>query len=179
MEMQDVGKKIPKQSIVYLGVCLGGVLLFVFLGIIPNQYSLNVMEKKIAAMKFKIEEQKALSPLYQSVSSWAQQKAPTSLPMPAGGRLETIKMNMIPQTVRQIAKDNKMNMLSVVPDLKALATEGQRLSVEVTVRGDFINFRQFLIDLNAIPYVESTREIQVEQEKNSQLFRIKLWIAVV
>jgi Tfp pilus assembly protein PilO len=70
-------------------------------------------------------------------------------------------------------------MLSVVPDLKALAGEGQRLSVEVTVRGDFTDFRQFLIDLNAIPYIENMEEIQVEQEKNTQLFRVKLWIAVV
>jgi len=177
--MQDVGVKVPKQSIIYLGVCLGGIILFVLLGIIPNQYSLNALEQKISAMKFKIEEQKALLPLYQSVSTWAQQKAPTSLPMPASGRLETIKMNTIPQTIRQIAKDNKMNMLSVVPDLKALTGEGQRLSVDVTVRGDFADFRQFLIDLNAIPYIESMEEIQVEQEKNAQLFRIKLWIAVV
>jgi Tfp pilus assembly protein PilO len=179
MDMQNVGIKVPKQSIIYLGVCLSGILLFVLLGIIPNQYSLNTLEQKISTMKFKIEEQKALSPLYQSVSNWAQQKGPTSLPMPASGRLETIKMNMIPQTVRQIAKDNKMNMLSVVPDLKALAGEGQRLSVEVTVRGDFTDFRQFLIDLNAIPYIENMEEIQVEQEKNTQLFRVKLWIAVV
>jgi len=179
MAMQDIGTKIPKQSIIYLGVCLLGILLFVLVGIIPSQNSLATLERKIGEMKFKIEEQKALSPLYQSVINSAQQKGPTTLPMPASGKLEKTRMNTIPPAVRQIAQNNKMNMLSVVPDLKSLVGENQRLSMEVAVKGDFPNFRQFLIDLAAIPYIESVEEIQIEQEKNTQLFRIKLWIAVM
>jgi len=178
MEMKDMEAMIPRQSMIYLGLCMFGVLLFIVLGVIPSWFSLNALERKIVGMKFQIEEQKVLAPLYKSVSSLPQKKGPVALPMPALERLETSRMNMIPERIGQIARDNNMGVISVLPDLKTITEDGQRLSVEVTVTGDFANLRKFLIGLNTVPYVESTKEISVRQEKNAQLFRIKLWIAV-
>jgi Tfp pilus assembly protein PilO len=171
--------KMPRQSIIYLGICLAGVLLFVLLGIIPAWYSLGGMERKIQEKKFSVEEQKALLPLYESVKSRAVQKQPASLPLPAPGKLETARINLIPQTISQMARDNKLNMLSVTPDLTALADEGRRLPVEVTVTGAFADFRQFMIDLNALPYLDGTREVLIEQGPNGQVLKIKLLIAVM
>ncbi|MBA4395887.1 MAG: hypothetical protein C0394_00635 [Syntrophus sp. (in: bacteria)] len=178
MEMKSMETTMPRQSMIYLGLCLFGVLLFILLGVIPSAFSLNALERKIGDIKFQIEEQKVLAPLYKSASSLPRKKGPVALPMPAPERLETSRMHMIPERIGQIARDNNMGILSVSPDLKTITEDGQRLSVEVTVRGDFVNLRKFLLDLNSVPYVESTKEINVQQEKNAQLFRIKLWIAV-
>jgi hypothetical protein len=179
MAIQDMTAKIPKQSILYLGTCLTGVLLFVLLGILPSGSALNALDQAIQDKKFAIEEQKALLPLHEALKGRVQTKRPESLPMPAPGKLETDKINTIPQTMRQIAAGNRLRMLAVVPDLAAMAEEGRRLPVEVSVSGEFADFRQFLIDLNALPYIEGTREILIEQGQQGQTFKLKFFIAVM
>jgi hypothetical protein len=50
--------------------------------------------------------------------------------------------------------------------------------VNVLLRGDFINFRKFLINLGGIPYVQQIEEVAIQQKLDSKEFRLKVWVAV-
>ena len=45
---------IPQQNIVYIIMCLAGVLIFLFVGIIPYQKTLKNLDKEIQRNDFKL-----------------------------------------------------------------------------------------------------------------------------
>jgi hypothetical protein len=50
--------------------------------------------------------------------------------------------------------------------------------VNLVLRGDFVNFRNFLIRLGGNPAVQRIEEIVVQQKPDSKEFRLKIWVAI-
>jgi hypothetical protein len=81
-------------------------------------------------------------------------------------------------TFSTAARMSGMSMVSAIPTFAALPGEAQFLSVNVVLRGDFINLRKFLINLGGIPYVTQIEEIAIQQKPDTKEFRLKIWVAV-
>ena len=178
MAETKLGANIPQQSVIYTGFCLIGVLLFIFLGIIPAGRSLVDLDTQIAGARYKMEEQKALRPLFQSLQSQSEEKESQILPLPEKGKLPQARIDTLPMTFRTAAKVSGMTLASAIPDLNALTGDAQMLSVNVVLRGDFIRFRKFLIQLGGIPYVQQIEEIAIQGKTDVTEFRLKIWVAV-
>ena len=81
-------------------------------------------------------------------------------------------------TFSTAARVSGMSMVSAIPNLTALTGDAQFLSVNVVLRGDFLNLRKFLINLGGIPYVKQIEEIAIQQKLDTKEFRLKIWVAV-
>ena len=178
MAEKKMAVKFPKQSIIYLMLCLTGVLIFILAGILPNSRTITELSAKIVDARFRIEEQQALNPFQKSLRDKSEKKESEILPLPAKGLLAQDKINTLPSTFSVAAKMSGMSMVSSIPNLNALTGDAQLLSVNVVLRGDFINLRKFLINLGGIPYMRQIEEIAIQQKPDTKEFKLKIWVAV-
>jgi Tfp pilus assembly protein PilO len=178
MAEQKMNLHIPQQSIIYILLCLTGILIFILGGIIPNSKKMTEMDTKTAEAKFRLEEQKALGSFHQSLQDKNEKKESEVLPLPAKGVLAKAKLNTLPANLTTAAKTSGMSLVSATPNLNTITGDAQFISVNVILRGEFINFRKFLINLGGIPYVQHIEEIQIEEKPDTREFRMKVWVAV-
>ena len=175
---KKIGIKIPRQSIIYLVVCLSGILVFVFAGILPYQRSITRLDQEISKTRADLSVQEELYPLYMSLTRKAPAKSSSALPIPAKSVLPRSQVDRIPTSVREMAARSGMNVMSVSPDLSTLTGNTQEMPVRIVMRGDFLKFRNFLLGLGAVPYVERVEEIQIQQNPDRMEFRTKIWLVL-
>ena len=172
------GIGIPRQSIIYTLLCLTGILLFLFGGIVPNINEMSALDRQEAKIRFRISEQQALAPLYQSLQDKSERRISESLPLPARGKLPLDKIDTLPATLMNAAKMSGMVFESAVPNLGTLAGDTQTLALNTVLKGEFAHFRKFLIGIGAIPYLHHIEEIVIQQKPEAKEFRLKIWVAI-
>ena len=136
------------------------------------------MDRQIKDIRFQVEEQKNLQPIYQSLKTKSQAGAARLLPIPEKSRLSRDLIAMVPPTLRKIAVNANMDPLSVTPDVNALAGRPRYLLVHSVVRGEFYDFRRYLIGLGQLPYLERIEEIEIQQNPDLLEFKMKIWLAL-
>jgi len=176
--MEKIYAIIPKRSLVVLFACIASVLLIVLAGIIPQQISVARLDNKIAGVQFQIEEQKRLQPYYQMLHVGSQSGKSKVLPFPPSVPLSRTKIDTVPSIIRDEAQKAHIDMVSASPDLYTLSGDNKVLLVNTTLKGDFLNFRKFLIGLGGVPCLDSIEEIRIQQNEDSMVFRMKIWLAL-
>ncbi len=171
-----MGDKFPQQSVVYLVICLSGIAIFVFLGIVPSQRSLGELNSRIAAAGLRIEEQRTLSPVYQALKEKSHKRATLSLPCPAVKELPRTDMDRLNNSVKEAAGGAKVQIVSLKPALNSLAENSRSLAIEASVKGDFFALRKFLIGLGGISFIEQIEEIQIHQGDDSTELKVRFRI---
>jgi hypothetical protein len=178
MANTKLGIRIPQQSLIYIAVCLIGILIFVFAGIMPAGRSLADLDEQIADARYRMEEQKTLMPLMQSLRGQSDRKESQILPLPEKGKLQQARIDTLPMAFSTAAKMSGMTLVSALPNLNALTGDARFLSVDAVLRGDFIRFRKFLIQIGGLPYVQHIEEITIQQKADVPEFRLKIWVAL-
>jgi hypothetical protein len=169
---------IPRQSIVYLVFCLVGIIIFILAGILPNIWTMKELGRQASDARFRLEERQALSPLRKSLQDKSAKKESDILPLPVKGKLARTEINTLPITFGALAKMSGMSMTSAILNINALTGDASSLLVNVVLRGDFVNFRKFLIQLGGTPSVQQIEEITLQQKPDTKEFRLKIWVAV-
>jgi hypothetical protein len=178
MAETKMGIHIPQQSVIYIALCLIGILIFVFAGIIPANRSLVALDGQIADARYKLEEQRTLLPLLQSLQGQSDRKESQILPLPEKGKLPQARIDTLPATFSTAAKMSGMTLVSALPNLNALTGDAQFLSVDVVLRGDFIRFRKFLIQIGGLPFVQHIEAITIQEKIDMPEFHLKIWVAL-
>lgn len=176
--MEKIYAIIPKRTIIYSLLCLSGILCIILVGIIPKQLSLTHLDQRIKSIQFQIEEQKSLYPIYQDLQKITQARDSKVLPSPVRSTLLRTQLNAIPANFREIARKANLDMVSASPDLNSLSGESKTLLVNAVIRGNFFNFRKFLIGLGEVPYLDRIEEIHIQQNEDTMEFKMKIWIAI-
>jgi hypothetical protein len=169
-------KLIPRRTAIIQFSWLGALLILGLVFMFPVQRSTAGLDGQIKDIRVQIEEQKALQPIYQALKAKNQTTAAAAsiLPIPESAKLSKDLVRVVPSTVRRIAKNSDMEMISVSPDVTSLANESRHLLVRAVLRGDFMNFRKFLIGVGELSYLERLEEIEIQQDPNFMEFRIKM-----
>lgn len=176
--MEKIYTIIPKRSIVILLACISSVLLIVVAGIVPQHMAVARLDNRIANIQYQIEEQKRLQPYYELLHAGPQSGRSKVLPFPARSPLSRTKIDTVPSIIREQAQKAHIDMIAASPDLNTLGGEQKLLLVNATLKGDFLNFRKFLIGLGGVPCLEGIEEIRIQQNEDSMEFRMKLWLAI-
>jgi hypothetical protein len=169
---------MPRQSIIYLVFCLSGIVIFILAGILPNIWTMEELGKQATDAQFRLEEKRTLNPLQKSLQDRNMKKESDILPLPEKGKLGRTEINTLPITLGALAKMSGMSMISAIPNINALTGDASSLSVNVILRGDFINFRKFLIQIGGNPYMQHIEEISIQSIPDGKEFRLKVWVAI-
>ncbi|HLA05352.1 MAG TPA: hypothetical protein VJZ16_05165 [Syntrophales bacterium] len=177
MEQKKMGGKIPQESVIYLIACLSGIVIFVLLGLFPQDRTLTGLEKKIAEANLRIEEQNILFPVYQTLKQKTNKKKMPVLPFPAKSELAREQMEQLNANIKEIAGRANVEIVSNMPALNSLAGSPKTMAMEATIRGNFFSFRRFLIGLEGLGYVEHIEDIQIQQNPDAMELKIRFWVA--
>jgi hypothetical protein len=178
MADQKLNLPIPQQSLIYLGLCLTGVLIFTFGGIVPAYRTLAELDAKAALISQRIGEQKGLLPFYKTLQNANEQKDSTVQPLTERGKLAQAKIDTLPLQLSSLVKTSGMTLVSAIPNVGALTGDARFISVNLILRGNFNHFRKFLINLGGIPYADHIEEIVIQGKTDAKEYRLKLWVAI-
>ena len=172
--------KVQERSgIVILGGLSALVLAaFFFLWINPALKSMDGYESRIEDLRFKIEKQNKLLPLYQQLASRKKAKLPQELIVSARTTLPKSQIDTILSVIREHAVAAGLKMVTVKPDLEALQENPGLISADAVIRGPFPSLRDFLYRVAKIPYLTTVEEIQVKNGDEEKEITVKLWLAV-
>lgn len=171
------GIDLPKQSLFYIVIGVAVILVLIFLGIMPLKNAMADLDKRTAAVKYQIEEQKILAPFYQSLMEKGKEDMKL-LPMPQKISLPQAQVSTIPKFIDDAARKSGLSLISASPKIAGITGSAKMLPVHVTLRGDFFNLRKFLINMGAIPYIQHVEEISIQETPGAREFMLKILVAV-
>jgi Tfp pilus assembly protein PilO len=175
---KKINQNIPSNSLSYMLICGGVIVLSCILLIIPfYRYNAGIAQET-ASLQHQIAEQKELAETYQLLKIAANKKQTYALPNPAGTKLSRQNVEKFPEIFRAEAEKSGLATASLFMDTKTMTGESKSLLYNATVKGEFANFRKLLIGLGAVPYIDQIEEISIKQDRDNMEFKLKIWIAL-
>lgn len=178
MKIPNALKLIPRRTAIIHLAWLGSLLLLVLALVVPMQRYVSGLDGRIKDIRYRVDEQKGLRPIYQALQSRNQAAKPGALPMPEAGKLSRDLVGVIPSTIGRIVKGAAMETVSISPDVNSLANQSRSLLVHAVIRGDFMSFRRFLIGIGELPYLERFEEIEIRKETAFTEYRVTIRLAL-
>ena len=83
---------------------------------------------------------------------------------------------IFPEQLLEIARRCDLDLHDIQTDVKSLNNNDRYLLVRIQATGDFMRFREFLMDLGKIPSLEQIEEIQIRAIEASREFKLKIWM---
>ena len=168
---------LPTQSLIYFFICGAGVLFFVFLIIIPTQKTATELDKEYKKISDRIEEQRILKPVFESLLKQAKKKNPTDLPSAQKVSLDRRDISKLSESLQEMAFRHQLKIQDLNTDVPGLTGKSGYLQIRMNLTGGFMDFRDFLVELGTIPSLEIIEEIQIRAIEGSREFKLKLWMA--
>lgn len=176
-EIKKTGAGLSRQSFIYIGIGIFVILLLIFLGIMPLKNAQAGLDKQMAELRYRIEEQRILVPLYKSLTEREREDV-RILPLPPRSSLPQAQINTIPKLIGNAARQSGLSLMSVSPKLAGVTGGTKTLPIHVSLRGDFFKFRKFLINMGAVPYIQHIEEISIQEVPGAREFMLKIFVAV-
>ena len=175
--MKKIISILPTQSLILFLVCGAGILVYVFLIIIPTQKTSTELDTDIVKIGDRIEEQRILKPVFESLLKQAQKKNPTDLPATKKVKLDRADISKLSEGLQEMAFRHGLKIQDMNTDVSDLIGKSGYLLMRINLTGAFMDFRSFLVDLGTIPSLEIIEEIQIRAIEGAREFKIKMWMA--
>ena len=175
--MEKLTAYLPTQSLIYLLICCAGILVFLMMIIFPAQKSTAELDAEIVDLQARIEEQRILSPVFKSLFKKAKAKNQNGLPAQTKEKLSRDDISDLTVQLQKIAKDNNLQIDELAPDVNSLTDNSGFLSVNLTASGQFLDFRNLLVDLAMIPSFEMIETIDVRAMEGQRHVNVRVWLA--
>lgn len=166
--------KYLKQSLILLSVGVAVGVLFILFFIIPSHKQIANLDNAIGMAKLKIETQEKLGPLYKGLNDKLK-KIDTRTSMVNKQPLSKMQINSVSNVVSGMARKTNLSLVSFYPETTA---DSASALYYISLRGNFIDFRNFLKEIGSLPYVDSVQEIKVNTGKGSREFNVKVKLLV-
>jgi hypothetical protein len=174
---EEKPRKIPMESIRYLLICTLGIIVFILIGPYMSDRSLVKMDMEIKKLQIQREKQQLLYPIHQKLVRKLQIE-PKKLPFPAKSKFPRAKTEKISSIFSEILQKVNLQIISIVPDVKSIANGSNLFFVNLVVKGNFFDFRTFLIELGGNPYLHHIEEIKIQQVPGDKELSLKIWLAL-
>ena len=166
--------KLPSRSIAFFLMCLCVLLIFFLLVIYPQRISLAEADLDIKKLKVRIEEQKILYPIFKNLLKKARVKDTEALPFPKKAKLMRNETAKISSIFQEIAQKSNLVLKEIIPDVGALISGAGYLKLNLTVKGKFLDLRNFMLQLGELPYLEHIERIQIRSVQDSKEISFKI-----
>jgi cell division protein FtsL len=175
--MKKINSILPTQSLIYFLICGAGILVFVLLIIIPTQQTSAELDRDIEKLNARIDEQRILKPVFDKLLKQVKKKGRTKLPATKKVKLARGEINKISERLLEIARRYDLQLHDIQTDVNALENNAGYLLIRIHATGDFKKFRDFMVDLGAIPSLVQFEEIRIRAIENSREFKLKVRLA--
>jgi len=175
MRTGKLGSIMPTQSLVFLALGAAAILAFILLIILPGQRLAAELDREIAGLTTRIEEQRVLAPIFTTLFAKTKAPATSGLPAPTRAKLARAEIGAALKRLQELAAAHKMAVRELTPDVNSLTDASARFLVQLLANGQFMDLRGFLIDIAALPYFEGIEEIEIKAvEGNTKDIGLKI-----
>ena len=168
-------EKLPSRNVILILIFGVGIILFVLLSIFPNYIAYSNITQEIDRLNAKIEEQKILSPIFNDFSEKAKFEEPDNLPFPKKAKMARGETGKISSIIQSIIRNNGFRLDKIETDVDSLVHESDILKLSVHLSGEFMNLRNVMLELGALPYLEHVESIQISSHNENSKIQLKLW----
>ena len=175
--MKKILSLLPTQSLIYILTCGGGVIVFIFLIIIPNQNTSAELDLEIEKLNDRIEQQRILRPVFESLLQRAKTKQATDLPAIKLEKLDPSDVTKVSKVIQDMAGRYDLIIEDIRIDANEIMNDTGHMLMRVHVTGNFMKFREFLMDMGTIPSLEQIEEIIIRAIEGSREYKLKIWLA--
>ena len=165
------------RSLTLLVIAVGLILILVYIGFY-NYQGIARLDTEINDLNTKINTHQSYAPMTKQLIDRMKVKPQRNLPLPAKAKLSVEQKDQISYIFKDMAQKSKMELLSVSPDINSMVGGSAAMLVHATLKGDYYNFRNFLIELGDRPFLERVEEIEIQQLPGTKEFRLKVWLFV-
>ena len=158
-------------------LCGAGIIVFIFLIIIPSRNISAELDQDIAKINDSIEKQRILRPVFNSLLKRAKEKTSTGLPATKKIKLERGDINKISELLQLIARRNEFEVRDIKTDVHKMVNNSGYMLLNLHITGDFMNFREFIVDLGTIPSLEQIEELSIRAIEANREYKLKIWMA--
>ena len=143
---------------------LGGILILTMVvGLVLPQYqALERAREKYGVTQKALKQQEILFPLYQRAEELAQKPFEAKLPIPEHRTLDRKKISELATVFQDMAKRHHLTLSENFMDISSYKEKAQFISMELQFKGRLFNFRDCLVDLIGLYYVEQIEKITIQ-----------------
>jgi hypothetical protein len=178
MKKGKTGPLVPAQSLALLALCGAGIVGFLLLVILPADRASAELDREIAALTARVEEQKVLSPVFKTLFEKTRSPLKAGGTAPARTKLSRADIAALPRRLQDMAATHRLAVREVVPDINTLTDASGRLSMKIHAQGQFADLRGWLLDIGALPFFDGIEEMDIRAvEGGGEEATLKVWLA--
>jgi hypothetical protein len=175
--MKKILSLLPTQSLINILLCGVAVIVFIFLIITPNQNLADELDQEIEKLNNRIEQQRILRPVFDSLLQQAKREQPTDLPVVKTEKLNRNDINRISKVLQDMAGRNNLKIEDIRTDVNEIMNDTGYMLIRVHLSGNFMKFREFLMDMGTIPSLAQIEEIIIRAIEGNREYKLKIWLA--
>ena len=152
-------------------------MAFIFLVILPSHKASAELDKEIEQLNSRIERQRILKPVFESLFERSKTKSSIKLPTTPKTKLARDEIPKLIGHFQELAQRHNLKLQEISPDVNSLKDGSGHLLMNLILTGEFLNFRGFLVDVGALPALEHVEELDISSVKTTRELYLKLWMA--
>ncbi len=170
--------KLPKQSLLKMGICAVIIVAVVGLLILPNILRDKEVKREILMLQADLERQRYLFPIYSKLKAQLESKVVEQLPMPEPTALTESEIDTATHAIEDVAIKSNMRINDVTPDPGSLIKSTGYVGVTCEIYGSHFNFRSFLMSLGNLSYLRHIEKIEMQEGADGVNYSLRLQLAV-
>jgi len=175
--MKAITSKLPPQSLILFLLCGAGIVAFIFLLILPSHMASAELDREIKEISSRIEQQRILKPVFESLFKKSKAETTMKLPTTPKAKLARDEIPMLINHFKDLAQRHHLQLQEISPDVNSLKDGSGHLLMNLRLTGEFLYFRDFLVDVGALPSLEHVEELKIRSVQTTRELRLKLWMA--
>ena len=166
------------QNTGYLLFCIGGIILLIFIGILPNIRTLEKKDQEIISLNNNIIEHSILMPCYSNIINQSKNLKKIKGPTFRKTGLSQYETSTIDLILSQLIRVCDLEVSSIKPDIATFAGNSSSFNVRLVILGDFEGFHRLLIKVVELPYLKKIEQIRIQDdpETNHLQLCLNIWL---
>ncbi|MFP4476339.1 MAG: hypothetical protein ACLFOY_12335 [Desulfatibacillaceae bacterium] len=166
--------RMPQQSVLYLLVCVVGLLAFVFLGPYASYEKTRELEARITELRGKIATQEVLHPVHDQLRSRLTAPLPTALEIPPSAPVPDPSPQRVRGNLFDVAHRTGLVPVDASFELNSFGTDKEHILVAFQATGEFENLRNFLVELAELPHLDKVLELNITHSPEGRELKTRL-----
>jgi len=130
------------------------ITLFVGVAIVPAFFPIAETEWDIEQVEIELERQRKLFPVFVRLLKASRETSPEVLPLPETTKLSRGNTGQATGMLRDVAAESNLQVESISPDMQTILKGSKYLKVKAVFNGDIEEFRDLLVKLGGVPYLQ-------------------------
>ncbi|UCF93097.1 MAG: hypothetical protein JSW39_02765 [Desulfobacterales bacterium] len=174
---KPVSSNLAAQSLTYVLIGGAGIVVFIFMIILPYIRTAAELDADIIQLSARIEEQRILTPIFKNLLQQIKNSTPAGLPTAEMKKLTLGEMNSISELIRKMARRHDLTVAEITPDVDSITKDSGHLLINLIAVGKFFDLRKFIVDLGTIPSLEHIEALKISSIEDSREVKLKIWLA--